>query len=310
MRSWYSRARKYLHDAGRKRAAAAHARAIEAAKRRGLPAPTAPVVQTGESRLRQGYTLLRSILATAVRHGLIGSNPCQITGAGAVAHPELTALTEIPHVRPHRNSPPRVASAHEGGPPSLLMVFDAHLRPGELVALQRGGDGDGVLRVERQTTLVNGKPVTTPTKTGTARTVVLPPSVAAEGDALVAVTRVREVAPIPAHRWGADHQSRPRAGVEEGGAEGRARAVPRSRRSPRRSDDGGAGGGDDARTHAARRTPNGAGIAHLPARGGGAERDHCGGARCALLGCHRRRYWHGDGTRDDRRHEKVPRAVG
>lgn len=189
VRSWYSRMRKDLHDAGKRRAAAAHARAIEVAKRRGLPAPPAPVVQTGESRLRQAYTLLRSILATAVRDGLIGSNPCQITGAGAVAHPER------PFLSPETLGTVVTAMPEQWALP-IRVMFGAHLRLGELVALQRGDYADGVLRVERQTTLVNGKPVTTATKTGNARKVVLPPSIAAELDAHLAHSRGFAKAPL------------------------------------------------------------------------------------------------------------------
>lgn len=64
------------------------------------------------------------------------------------------------------------------------------------MALQRGDYADGVLRVERQTTLVNGKPVTTATKTGNARKVVLPPSIAAEVDAHLARSRGFAKAPL------------------------------------------------------------------------------------------------------------------
>lgn len=182
VRSWYSRARRDLQDAGKRRAAAAHARAIDAAKRRGLPVPPSPTAQTGESRLRQAYTLLRSILATAVRDGLIGSNPCQITGAGAVAHPER------PFLSPETLGAIVTAMPEQWALP-IRVMFGAHLRLGELVALQRGDYADGVLKVERQTTLVNGKPITTPTKTGNARAVVLPPSIAAELDAHLAGSR-------------------------------------------------------------------------------------------------------------------------
>lgn len=189
VRTWYSRARKDLHEAGKKRATSAHARAVAEAKRRGIPAPLAPAAQTGESRLRQGYTLLRSILATAVRDGLIGSNPCQIMGAGSVAHPERPllspdALGTIVNAMPAQWTLP------------IRVMFGAHLRLGELVALQRGDYADGVLRVERQTTLVNGKPVTTRTKTGNARAVALPPSIAAEVETYLSASRGFAKAPM------------------------------------------------------------------------------------------------------------------
>lgn len=189
VRTWYTRSRKELADAGRKRAAASHARATAAAKKRGLPAPPAPVAQTGESRLRQGYTLLRSILATAVKDGLIGSNPCQIGGAGSVKHPERPLLTPdmlgvIVEEMPEQWALP------------IRVMFGAHLRLGELVALQRGDYADGVLKVERQTTLVNGKPVTTKTKTGNVRRVKLPPRIAAEVEAHLAASKGFARAPM------------------------------------------------------------------------------------------------------------------
>ncbi len=46
----------------------------------------------------------------------------------------------------------------------------------------------GQLKIERQTTLVNGRPITTTTKTGKGRTVAIPPSIAAELEAHLAST--------------------------------------------------------------------------------------------------------------------------
>ncbi|GAA3013642.1 site-specific integrase [Microbacterium aurantiacum] len=189
VRTWYTRARKNLHDAGRKRAAAAHKRALEVAARRGDAPPPAPAAQTGESRLRQGYTLLRSILATAVRDGLIGSNPCQIAGAGSVAHPERPLLNA-------EMLDTIVSTMPEQWTLPIRVMFGAHLRLGELVALQRGDYADGVLKVERQTTLVDGKPITTKTKTGNARTVALPPTIAAKVEAHLGASRAFPRSPM------------------------------------------------------------------------------------------------------------------
>ncbi len=181
VRSWYSRARKDLAATLKRRADEARRKVVEAAKRRGVEPPEAPPIPTGESRLRQAYTLLRSILQTAVRDGLIGSNPCQIVGAGSVAHPERPlmtpeALAAIVNAMPEQWTLP------------IRVMFGAHLRVGELVALQRGDYADGVLRVERQTIRVRGEFITTPTKTGNARSVALPPRIAAEVEAHLAVT--------------------------------------------------------------------------------------------------------------------------
>lgn len=46
------------------------------------------------------------------------------------------------------------------------MAFGAHLRIGELEALQRGDYANGALRVERQRIYVRGHGSITPTKTG------------------------------------------------------------------------------------------------------------------------------------------------
>ncbi|MFV0319344.1 MAG: hypothetical protein ACK5IN_03060, partial [Microbacterium sp.] len=127
VRSWYSRARKDLAATLKLRAEEARRKVLETAKRRGVEPSEAPPVPTGESRLRQAYTLLRSILQTAVRDGLIRSNPCQIVGAGSVAHPERPYMT-----------PEALAAIVNAMPEqwtlSIRVMFGAHLRVGELVA--------------------------------------------------------------------------------------------------------------------------------------------------------------------------------
>lgn len=182
VRAWYSRARKDLAATLKTRAEEARRKVVAEAKRRGVEPPEPLPVPTGESRLRQAYTLLRSILATAVRDDLIGSNPCQIVGAGSVAHPERPLM-----------SPEMLGTIVEEMPEQwtlpIRVMFGAHLRVGELVALQRGDYADGALRIERQTTLVNGKPVTTSTKTGKGRTVAIPPSIADELEAHLAASK-------------------------------------------------------------------------------------------------------------------------
>lgn len=171
VRTWYSRARKDLADRLRRRAEEARRKVVAAARKRGVEPADAPPTPTGEARLRQAYALLRSILATAVADGLIASNPCQIKGAGIASAPE----------RPYMS--PDVLSAIVEQMPEhydlpMRTMFGAHLRLGELVALQRGDYADGVLRVERQVTIVRGVPVVTPTKTGETRAVAVPRTLA------------------------------------------------------------------------------------------------------------------------------------
>ena len=149
VRSWYTRTGKALTKAARARGG------------------------TGEERLRQAYVLLRAIMATAAQDGLIAGNPCQIKGAGSAR------TSERPHLTP------QVLGVIVDGMPAwahlpIRVMFGAHLRLGELVALQRGDYAPGALAVERQIVTVGGSALTTPTKTGESRVVSLPGSIAAE----------------------------------------------------------------------------------------------------------------------------------
>lgn len=158
VRAWYTRTRKMLQKAVKNRPGA-----------------------TGEARLRQAYSLLRTILNAAVKDRLISENPCQIEGAGQVNDPERPYLS------------PEHLAAIVGAMPEkwhlpIRVAFGAHLRVGELEALQRGDYANGAVRVERQRIYVRGQGTITPTKTGEARTVVLPPSIAAEVEAHLAST--------------------------------------------------------------------------------------------------------------------------
>lgn len=158
VRAWYTRTRKALQKAVKNRPGA-----------------------TGEARLRQAYSLLRTILNAAVKDRLISENPCQIEGAGQVNDPERPYL-----------SPEHLATIVGAMPEKwhlpIRVAYGAHLRVGELEALQRGDYANGALRVERQRIYVRGEGAITPTKTGEARTVVLPPSIAAEVEAYLAST--------------------------------------------------------------------------------------------------------------------------
>lgn len=114
---------------------------------------------TGEARLRQAYSLLRTILNAAVKDRLISENPCQIEGAGQVNDPERPYLS------------PEHLAAIVGAMPEkwhlpVRVAFGAHLRVGELEALERGDYANGALRVERQRIYVRGHATITPTKTG------------------------------------------------------------------------------------------------------------------------------------------------
>lgn len=125
---------------------------------------------TDRVRTGQAYGLLRTILGTAVRDGLLPSDPCQISGAGSVKSPER------PHMsREHAGLlidalPPHVRA------PGLVTLL-AHLRLGELLAL-RMADVDlahELLHVRRAVTRTKAGPAVKDTKTGHSRAVHLPP---------------------------------------------------------------------------------------------------------------------------------------
>jgi len=110
------------------------------------------------------YQLLKSMLATAVKRGLLSSNPCDVRGAGkpsAVRHAELLEPTDV------------IAIADAIRPPRLralvLIGGFCGLRSGELRAL-RAKDLDldsqrPVIRVRRGVTRVGSKLVEGPPKT-------------------------------------------------------------------------------------------------------------------------------------------------
>jgi integrase len=87
---------------------------------------------TGATQVRQAYSLLRAIFNTAIEDGLLapGRNPCKIKGAGQnvdrdgqlLEWSDVLALADAIH--------PALRTA-------VLLTFDAHLRLGELLAVQR-----------------------------------------------------------------------------------------------------------------------------------------------------------------------------
>jgi integrase len=143
---------------------------------------------TGKTRVRQAYGLLRSILGTAVRDGLLQSNLCQIPGAGTTRNPERPYMSHE-HARSLVEALPRHMTV------AGLVTVLAHLRLGELLALRRS-DVDlevGVLHVRRAVTRTEAGPLIKGTKTGHARSVVLPP------EALEALrTHMADAAALPA----------------------------------------------------------------------------------------------------------------
>lgn len=134
------------------------------------------VGRTGPTATRQAYALLRSILNTAVADDAIARNPCRITGAGQPSSPERplldleTVLALIQAMPEHLRT-------------MTAVIFWAHLRIGEAVALQRR-DVDlaaGTLRIERQHVELRGQgAVETAPKVASRRTVHLPTQAVAQ----------------------------------------------------------------------------------------------------------------------------------
>jgi integrase len=125
---------------------------------------------TGKTATRQAYSLLHSILATAVDDDALHRNPCRIVGAGQ-ARTNERPLLDLDQVEA------LIAAMPERFRLPCTLVFWAQLRLGELLGLERG-DVDLVersLRVERQVVEIDdvGPRVTEP-KVSSRRTIHLP----------------------------------------------------------------------------------------------------------------------------------------
>jgi len=123
---------------------------------------------TGPTATRQAYALLRAILSTVVDDEALFRNPCRIRGAGQPSSPERPLL-DREQVEALANARPEYLRAF------VLVTFWAHLRLGEVIALQRR-DVDlaaGTVRVERQLVDVDGRQTEVTPKAASVRTVHL-----------------------------------------------------------------------------------------------------------------------------------------
>ncbi|WP_104169247.1 site-specific integrase [Cryobacterium sp. M23] len=127
-------------------------------------------VASGKTRQRQAYAFLKGVMNTAKTDGMVGSNPCQIIGAGMVRTEERPFMPMEDFTRLLESHPADLQ-------PVIALAFGAHLRLGEAVALQRS-DLDlekGTLKVVRQAVQTRRTGVVvTPTKTEDTRSVDLP----------------------------------------------------------------------------------------------------------------------------------------
>lgn len=104
------------------------------------------------TRRAHAYSLLRSILATAVADDLIGANPCRIRGAGAARKRHETRVASLPELEVIVSEMPERLRA------MVLLAAWCGLRFGELAELRRG-DVDlkaRILRVQRGVTRAPG----------------------------------------------------------------------------------------------------------------------------------------------------------
>ncbi len=124
------------------------------------------------TRRAHAYSLLRTIMATAVSDDLTATNPCRIRGAGTARTQHTTRVASLGELEL------MVAACPEPRRPLLLLAAWAGLRFGELAELRRKDlDLDaGVVRVQRGVTRAAGKVfVGTPKTAAGRRTVALPP---------------------------------------------------------------------------------------------------------------------------------------
>lgn len=119
------------------------------------------------ARNHQVYSLVRSVLGTAVEDGLIAANPCQIgrTAAPRKHEPKILEVGQLDAV---------VAALPERRRALVLLAAWCGLRWGEVSELRRKDIGAGVVTVARS--VDRYRRVGTP-KSGRSRTVVIPPHI-------------------------------------------------------------------------------------------------------------------------------------
>lgn len=153
---------------------------------------------TGRTATAQAYRLLRNILNTAVADDLIVKNPCQVKNGGDPKTPER------PYMSQEEAGQLIDALPHYLLAPATVTVL-CHLRLGELLGLQRGEVdlAAGVLHVRRAVVRTNDGPLTKSTKTGQARSVVMPPeAITAVRSQLITAPPGLPTAPLFTHPTG------------------------------------------------------------------------------------------------------------
>lgn len=130
---------------------------------------------TGATTRAHAYSLVRTILGTAVDDEILDANPCRIKGGGQVRRqpiPELPTPLEV-----HQLADAMPTEKHRV---AILLAAWCGLRVGELLELRRKdvADDGGVVRVARAVSRVEGVTVVGPPKTAAGvRTVSVPPHI-------------------------------------------------------------------------------------------------------------------------------------
>lgn len=122
------------------------------------------------TRRAHAYSLLRAIYTTAVADELVTANPCRVRGAGSTRpkHESRPAsLAELEVI---------VGAVPERYKAMVLLAAWCGLRFGELAELRRGDVAEGLLRVQRGVTRVDGRFIVgDPKSYAGKRTVAVPP---------------------------------------------------------------------------------------------------------------------------------------
>lgn len=137
-------------------------------------APNGGRDRSGATRNAHCYSLLRTILGTAVDDGLIGSNPCRIRGAS-----QSKRVHEI-EVLPAGDLDRLAAAMPDETRLAVLLAAWCGLRRGEVLALRRRdvGPGGTEVYVRRGVTFIKSKPVfATPKTDAGVRDVTVPPHI-------------------------------------------------------------------------------------------------------------------------------------
>ncbi|NOQ62094.1 tyrosine-type recombinase/integrase [Mycolicibacterium fortuitum] len=124
-------------------------------------------------RNSQTYGLLHSILATAVKDGLLASNPCQISGAMNTHRRREPVILSVPDMAALADAAPENRRA------LILLAAWCGLRWGEVSELRRKDISEGavVVTVARSVTRRDGVTRIDTPKTGKPRKIVVPPHI-------------------------------------------------------------------------------------------------------------------------------------